>query len=310
AQYGVRAIVLEREPELGKHASGRGAGLGRQLADDDDTTGLTIRGAEMLRERFSHTWRESGGLLTFDDAAEANAYVERARAFDVPHEIVDRSYVLRHWPLMIALPIEAALLVPSDGVIDVRSLLLTFSHDLAIDVGVGVTRIVPGGRGAIVETTHGEIEARVVVDAAGAWAGAATGDPPLTSLRRHVFLLETAPPIDAPYLWHLGANEVYVRADGEGVLACPCDAEQTEAMDQLLSPDADDRLFGRIGRWRPEIAKRWACQRAFANDRKMRIGRDPERPWLVWASALGGHGATASAAIGERAAAAVLEVLG
>jgi glycine/D-amino acid oxidase-like deaminating enzyme len=38
----------------------------------------------------------------------------------------------------------------------------------------------------------------------------------------------------------------------------------------------------------------------------MRLGRDPARPWLVWAAALGGHGATASPAVGEVVAEAVL----
>ena len=57
------------------------------------------------------------------------------------------------------------------------------------------------------------------------------------------------------------------------------------------------------------ITRRWACQRAFTEDRKMRLGRDPNRPWLVWAAGLGGHGATASPAIGEKVASAVVEAL-
>ena len=58
------------------------------------------------------------------------------------------------------------------------------------------------------------------------------------------------------------------------------------------------------------ITRRWACQRTFTDDRKMRLGRDATRPWLVWAAGLGGHGATAAPAIGERVANAVIEVLG
>ena len=41
----------------------------------------------------------------------------------------------------------------------------------------------------------------------------------------------------------------------------------------------------------------------------MRLGRDPSRPWLVWAAGLGGHGATASAAVGRVVAAAVIDAL-
>jgi glycine/D-amino acid oxidase-like deaminating enzyme len=42
----------------------------------------------------------------------------------------------------------------------------------------------------------------------------------------------------------------------------------------------------------------------------MRLGRDPARPWLVWAAGLGGHGATAAAAVGERVADACVSALG
>jgi glycine/D-amino acid oxidase-like deaminating enzyme len=42
----------------------------------------------------------------------------------------------------------------------------------------------------------------------------------------------------------------------------------------------------------------------------MRLGRDAERPWLVWAAGLGGHGATAAAAVGEIVAEACLAALG
>jgi glycine/D-amino acid oxidase-like deaminating enzyme len=41
----------------------------------------------------------------------------------------------------------------------------------------------------------------------------------------------------------------------------------------------------------------------------MRLGVDPNRPWLVWAAGLGGHGATAAPAVGERVANAVVEAL-
>jgi glycine/D-amino acid oxidase-like deaminating enzyme len=41
----------------------------------------------------------------------------------------------------------------------------------------------------------------------------------------------------------------------------------------------------------------------------MRLGRDESRPWLVHAVGLGGHGATASAAVGETVAASLMSSL-
>jgi glycine/D-amino acid oxidase-like deaminating enzyme len=118
-----------------------------------------------------------------------------------------------------------------------------------------------------------------------------------------------------PYEWILGRDELYLRAAGDGVLTSPCDACVTEAADQQPDADADQRIARRLEAIAPTLAtaaigRRWACQRAFAPDRQMRLGRDPDRPWLVWAAALGGHGATASPAIGELVADAVLRALG
>ncbi|HEY0986959.1 MAG TPA: FAD-dependent oxidoreductase, partial [Kofleriaceae bacterium] len=53
ARRGVAAVVLEREAAPGRFASGRSAGLGRQLAEDDATSALTIRGAELLRRELA-----------------------------------------------------------------------------------------------------------------------------------------------------------------------------------------------------------------------------------------------------------------
>jgi glycine/D-amino acid oxidase-like deaminating enzyme len=322
AARGVHAVILEREPELGRYASGRGAGLGRQLAEDDATAALAVRGARRLRSRVPAVWRETGGLLGFDDPAAAAAYAARAERLGVPCRAVDRAAVLAWWPALDGLPLAAALHVPSDGVIDARGLLAGLAAGADVVHDAQVVRISDGrpgagggaGRGAVIETTRGAVEARVVVDAAGAWAGEATGDPPLDVHKRHLFVLEAARLSDAPYLWHLGEQELYVRADGDGVLISPCDRGAAAPADQRPTPDGDAALADRL-RAAPAlagagIARRWACQRAFAPDRRMRLGRDPRRPWLVWAAALGGHGATSSAAVGEVVAGAVIEALG
>lgn len=310
AERGVRAVILEREPELGRYASGRGAGLGRQLAEDDATSALAIRGAELLRRRFPSAWTQTGGLLAFDDPRAAAAYVARAERLGVAHEVLDRAAVLAHWPAFAGLPIAAAVHVPSDGVIDARALLAQLAAGAEV---VHEAQVVRASDGRLT-TARGTVEARVVVDAAGAWAGAATGDPPLEAHKRHLFVLEAAGRPGAPYLWHLGADEVYARADGPHLLVSPCDATVTAAADQRPTPDGDACLAARLRAAPPlaraAVVRRWACQRAFTPDRRMRLGRDPRRPWLVWAAGLGGHGATASAAVGEVVAGAVLEALG
>ncbi|MBS1120176.1 MAG: dependent oxidoreductase [Deltaproteobacteria bacterium] len=312
AERGVRALVLEREPALGRHASGRGAGLGRQLVEDDVTSALVIRGAAVLRERFATAWSPTGGILSFDDEERAGIYEARARRLGIAYERIDRAAVLARWPAMTGVPIVVALLVPSDGIIDVRAVLDSYASGLQLACDVGVTSISEVGGGVRLDTTRGAVHAKVVVDATGAWAGQLTGASAVESFKRHLFVVEAAPTPAAPYFWHLGRQELYVRSDGAATLASACDVESTSPLDQSPAPDADARLRARLSPAAPAwgetpIVRRWACQRAFTPDRRMRIGRDPHRPWLVWAVGLGGHGATASPAVGELAAAAVLE---
>lgn len=300
-------VLLEREVAPGRFASGRAAGLGRQLAEDDPTTALTVRGAQLLRE-MRGVWSATGGILSFDDAAAADAYVKRAQRFGVQVEVGDRSSVMHNWPVG-ELRIARALYVGGDGVIDVVALLRELVAGTRVEVSAGVERIEPHR----VVTSRGAIEARVIVEATGAWAGALTGDEPLTSYKRHVFII-AGEGSGGPWLWHLGAGEMYMRGAGEGVLASPCDASRCEPGHQeadlvgeahlrKLLEDAASPLAS------VPITRRWACQRAYTHDRKMRLGRDDTRPWLVWAAGLGGHGATAAPAVGEQVAAAVIAQL-
>jgi D-arginine dehydrogenase len=301
-------IVLEREVALGRFASGRSAGLGRQLAEDDHTTALTVRGAQLLRE-IPAAWSPTGGILSFDNEAVASAYAERAARFGVAVEPGDLRAVLASWPVT-QLRVVRALYVPSDGTIDVAALLRELLAGVRVELSAGAERVEPGR----VVTARGAIAARVIVDASGAWAGHLTGSAELITYKRHVFVMAGEATANAPWLWHVGAGEMYLRRDGEGVLGSPCDAARCEPGHQdpdlvgeahmrKLLEDVESPLAS------APFTRRWACQRAYMPDRRMRLGRDDSRPWLVWAAGLGGHGATAAPAVGERVAADVIAAL-
>jgi D-arginine dehydrogenase len=316
ARRGVDVVVLERESAPGRFASGRGAGLGRQLAEDDATSVLTIRGAQVLRSKLTAAWQPCGGILSFDQPAAAEVYAARAARLGVAVERLQPAEVIARWPGAEELPIAAALSIASDGVIDVAALLAAFASNLAIVCDAGVERIEPashGARGVRLVTARGALAARVVVDAAGAWAGELTGAPRLATFKRHLYVLEAQAVPGAPFLWHLGGDELYVRPDAGGLLVSPCDATATAPADQQPDAIGDAMLRVRFAGsvWSSaRVVRRWACQRAFTADRTMRLGRDPVRPWLVWAAGLGGHGATASAAVGEVVAEACVAALG
>ena len=307
-------LVLEREAELGRYASGRSAGLGRQLAEDDLLTGFTVTGAAYLRKHFPHCWTETGGILTFDKADLARGYAARAERMGIETKRLERNEVLAHWPQLNLVDIAAGLHVPSDGIIDIGKLLASYAENMRISFETSVERIISTPKGATLLTNLGSIVARVVVDATGAWAGRTTGDPLLDSFKRHVYVLEAASPQGSvPFVWHLGGSELYVRAFDGQVMVSPCDATKVEPGDQQPD-DAGEALMrtrfagsplGTVG-----IARAWACQRTFPERLAMKLMRDEKRPWLVWAAGLGGHGATASAAVGETVAGLVIAALG
>lgn len=313
ARRGIRdVIVVEREVELGRYASGRAAGLGRQLAEDDLVTGLTVAGAAQLRTHFARAWSDTGGILTFDDLGHAREYAARAERMGVAATRLDRAAVLALWPQLARVPIASALHVPSDGLIDVGALLAAFADGVRVVTDTAVERIVETGRGPTLLTTRGSYSARVVVDASGAWAGRATGDAGFDSFKRHVYVLEAVAPGHVPFVWHLGAGELYVRASGDQIMTSPCDTTATEPGDQ--QPDAGGEALMRARLAESSIAaapfaRAWACQRTFSRQPGMKLERDRDRPWLVWAAGLGGHGATASAAVGETVSSLVVEAL-
>jgi D-arginine dehydrogenase len=293
ARRGVQAVVLEREVKLGRFASGRGAGLGRQLAEDDATTELTVR-----------------GVLTFDEPSRVHAYVASAARHDVGIEVIDRARVLTQWPEVRGIEIAAGIAIPTDGVIDIHVLLELYAASAQVELAAAVERVEPGGIGVQLTTKRGPIEARFVVDAAGAWAGATTGDPPLDAYKRHLFVIEAASRAGTPYLWHLGNEELYLRSENGLILTSACDATHGPACDAEVDSEGVRGLREVLAKAAPGleragIRKQWACQRSFTPDRQMRLGRDPSRPWLVWAAGLGGHGATASPAVGEIVADAI-----
>jgi glycine/D-amino acid oxidase-like deaminating enzyme len=184
-----------------------------------------------------------------------------------------------------------------------------------LELGCEVVGLSAGeGDGAVrVTTSRGVTETRCVVIAAGAWAGdlgalAGASDLGLSPMHRHLFVSERVADLDprAPFVWQLD-DEFYVRPETGGLLISGCEEELREPHDARPSPTARDALAAKLSRVAPDlvdlgIAHVWACLRTFTRDRRPVIAWDAELPWLYWVAGLGGHGATASPAVGERAA--------
>ena len=144
-------LVLEQRAAPGLESSGRNAAILRTGLDDEGLGDLARAGARALRAL--GVVRDTGGMLVGEGDAPLAERVPGMRG--------------------------AGAWVPDDGVVDVATLLERYLGGITLRCGVTVDGWTWGRECASVETNAGTVKARVVVNAAGAWAGV-LGDVPLT----------------------------------------------------------------------------------------------------------------------------------
>ncbi|MEK7861659.1 MAG: FAD-dependent oxidoreductase, partial [Chloroflexota bacterium] len=321
-----RVTLLEREAAFGQHASGKNAALCRQLIEHDEYTAFTVRGAQFLRKPpadFADTplLLPTGSLLAVSSPKSLDTLLARARAFGLPCGALSAPEVLERWPRLAGMPLCGAAHFPTDGVIDIHALLHGYVRGARRDGAIlrtdcGVTRVTRGDSGFEIDAGGETWRARVLVNAAGAW-GVAVGElaaamrQRLTPMRRHLFATDHTKDVanDTPYVWHVD-EPFYVRPESGGLLLSGCDEVEHPPSAVAVAADAHDALAARLAQVAPllldvPVKRSWACLRTFLPDRLPRVAWDERVRGLLWVVGLGGQGATASFAIGERAALAV-----
>jgi glycine/D-amino acid oxidase-like deaminating enzyme len=287
ARRGVGDVVLlEREAAPGMHSSGRNAALLRERVDHADLQDLATRGAAALRSGDLGGFRRNGSFLVGRGDADVRSVVPLARG--------------------------RGLLCPDDGVVDVPAVLATYLEGRDLRCGVTLTSWRREGDALRLSTTGGDLLARVLVNAAGPWAGA-VGGLPIQPTNRHVFVTGAMPEVDPdwPFVWDLKGG-LYFRPEAGGLLLCPCDETPAAPGDYREDPAMEALLRSRVralqpGLGDPRIEYRWVGQRTFSPDRSLVLGPDPREPRLFHVAGLGGHGLTMSFALGALAADLLLD---
>jgi glycine/D-amino acid oxidase-like deaminating enzyme len=166
-------------------------------------------------------------------------------------------------------------------------------------------------------TSKGRIGAKLVVNAAGGWAGglgATAGAPlPLRPTRRHIAVTGPAPGIDPewPYVWDVDAS-AYFRPESGGLLFSGCDIEDAPDCDETVRPEKVGAAVAKALVMVPSmgglgVARSWAGIRTLTPDDRFTIGYDKRLKGLFWMAGLGGHGITAAPAAAQVAADVLLE---
>ena len=166
-------------------------------------------------------------------------------------------------------------------------------------------------------TAQGMIKARIIINAAGAWAGeiarlAGAQDVGLQPLKRTVCLIESPlgqRPDSWPMLFDV-EEQFYLKPDAGKLLLSPADeivSEPCDAQpDELDIAIAVDRLEGATTLKVDRLAAKWAGLRSFVKDRTPVVGYDAVRSGFFWLAALGGYGIQTAPALSRLAAALAL----
>jgi D-arginine dehydrogenase len=326
----LKVVVIEKENLAGIHSSGRNAGMVRQVTSEETISALARRGARHIQEIASKDpslFRQSGSLLlgTGDKASQLEQDIADARAADLNIEAWDVATACSRFPVLEKASFELACFCASDGIVDLAALVRHYvaaaerggAHVLlsahADEVIVKRNRV-QGVRCGLVE-----VQAPVIVNAAGPWAGeigklAGATPVPFRPRRRHVFVtrpLDWVSP-DWPFIWDL-STEVYFRPEEGGLLFSPCDEDEPGDKDSdAVKPGAGEKLEEKLRLQFPRLAglpraRSWSGLRTLTPDGRFVIGPDPALQGFFWVAGLGGHGVTASDSLGKLAARIILD---
>src|SRR5262245_61960245 len=243
ARLGVTDVVLvEREQMLGTGSTGRNAGGVRHQFSNEANIRLSLESIALF-ERFADElgqpidFHQDGYLFLLSSETsvamfEKNVALQRKLGVDV--QWLDAEAAARLAPGIDAAGVLGATFCARDGIADPNGVTMGFARAaqrgrVTIERDTEVTGIrVEDGRVAAVETTHGAIATRTVVNAAGPWACAvgrlAGVDVPVDPVRRHIFIAAfdraaAAPRVPASHIMVIDFDTTfYFHREGAGVL--------------------------------------------------------------------------------------------
>lgn len=312
-----RVLLAEAEEQPGYHATGRSAAFWEECYGGPDVVPLTLASGAYLRERGLLAPRGALYIGRAEDEPAIEAFIRRFADSGVSIERLGRPALERRVP-GVRRAWRHAISEPACADIDVAGL---HHHYLARarEGGVELSCRAPletaereGEDWRLSFGPAGEARARVVVNAAGAWADTVAllaGARPLgiQPLRRTVAQLRTAPapPADLPLVLDISGAFYFKPEHGKLWLSphdetpCPaCDAAPEE-FDVALAIDR----FEQVVDWRIEaVEHKWAGLRSFAPDRLPVYGVDPRVTGFFWFAGQGGFGIQTAPAAARLAA--------
>lgn len=321
-----RTCLVEGEARAGYHSTGRSAALFAPSYGGREFRALT----RASRAFFDHppggfceqallTPRGCLYIARADQLGELDTMVREIRASGGAMTTIDADAALQCVPTLRRGYVAAAALDADAMDIDVDALHQGYlrgarATGAQVAVKCPVTKVQRQGDRWSVELPDGIATARVIVNAAGAWADEVAllcGARPvgLQALRRTACLVDGPPGVDTRH-WPAvidAAEEFYFKPEAGKLLLSPADETPTPPCD-TQPEDIDvaiavDRVQASLELEVQRVSHRWAGLRTFAPDRVPVVGFDPQVPGLFWCAGQGGYGIQSAPAFARVAAA-------
>ena len=291
AKLGCRdVVVLEKEVDIGTGATAKAGGGVRQEFNQEINIKLSLESLELFKRFKEETGYPSDfhqcGYLRFvsteEELKEISLRAVLQQQFGVTVSLISPDEAKKIIPALNVTDILGATYCPTDGKVDPYSVVQGYAH-AASNLGVKIFReievidvkITNAGQVQGVLTKEGEIEAPVVVNAAGPYAGLlgkTVGlEIPVHPHKKQNFFTAPTDEIrkDAPFVQDL--HQGYsVRREGLGLLLSGTDYDQTEGFDITV-----DWSF------LPKLAERVVSRFPFTMDvgiRRAEAGLHPDTP--------------------------------
>ena len=316
-----KVVLLEAESTPGYHATGRSAANWHETLGGPTVQPLTkasfplLEAGGFLRPRITVEVAEANGLALLDrleaDFAGTGAALKRIDAVGL-HRLIPRAKDV----------LVAGLIEEDCADIDVGGLHNHYVGSFRRAGGTLLTdarveALTRGGDAWRVQAGEATVEARVVINAAGAWAdivAALAGVAPIgiQPMRRTIVQVRVdgEVPDDLPFVIDV-AGTYYFRPEAGGRLwLCPHDETPVEphdvAPEELDVAIAIDR-FETVTSWRvTAVESKWAGLRSFAPDRLPVYGFDRDDSGFFWCAGQGGYGIQTAPAAAKMCAAILL----
>ncbi|PHR24231.1 MAG: glycerol-3-phosphate dehydrogenase [Hoeflea sp.] len=315
-----KVTVLESEPVIGHHSSGRSAAIFIRNYGNATLRALNAASSPFLAqsEGVSDTSLLSprGELLlaTDEDLVKFDAYLDGSDGLErlSPQQALELVPILRHDA------IAAAAIEWDAQDIDVDRMLQGFARKLrhlggSIVTGAGVQSITRRDGVWTVMTAAGEFTAPVLVNAAGGWADAVAKMAGvrtlgLAALRRSAVLIP-APDGHDITRWPLFANagdQWYAKPEAGKMMISPADEDPVEPhdvwADDMVVAEGLHRFEQAVTVPVTRVEHSWAGMRTFAPDRTPVVGFAPEAEGFFWLAGQGGYGMQTAPALSQLAA--------